>query len=171
MKSLAVSKLPEMETFSYLGDTFRLQLTYNQGAFLGLGHSFPDGIKFIVFIVGIAFLLLGALFFALSSKPGTFPVVLAVSLFVAGGIGTLIDRIRLGGVVVDFLNVGIGSLRIRVYYGETARVSVKRRAGAGNGIFRWYWKGRPVYPVPHCPCTLIFFMQSSATSNLLLDLI
>jgi signal peptidase II len=37
-KSIAVSHLPALKTFSYLGDTLRLQLTYNRGAFLGMGH-------------------------------------------------------------------------------------------------------------------------------------
>ena len=114
-KSIAVSHLPEMKTFSYLGDTLRLQLTYNRGAFLSLGHSLPDVLRHSIFTVGICFLLLGALIFALSSKSGTFSVVLAVSLFIAGGIGNLIDRIMHDGSVVDFLNVGIGPLRTGIF--------------------------------------------------------
>jgi signal peptidase II len=104
-----------MKTFSYLGDTLRLQLTYNRGAFLSLGHSLPDVLRHSIFTVGICFILLGALAFALLSKSGAFSVVLAVSLFIAGGVGNLIDRILHDGTVVDFLNVGIGSLRTGIF--------------------------------------------------------
>jgi signal peptidase II len=104
-----------MKTFSYLGDTLRLQLTYNRGAFLSLGHSLPDVLRHSIFTVGICFILLGALAFALLSKSGAFSVVLAVSLFIAGGVGNLIDRILHDGTFVDFLNVGIGSLRTGIF--------------------------------------------------------
>ena len=114
-KSIAISHLPEMKAFSYFGDTIRLQLTYNRGAFLGLGHSLPEVLRHSIFTVGICFTLLCALVFALSSKSGTFPVVLAVSLFVAGGVGNLIDRVAHEGFVVDFLNLGIGPLRTGIF--------------------------------------------------------
>jgi signal peptidase II len=114
-KSIVVSNLPELKTFSYLGDTLRLQLTYNRGAFLSLGSSLPDVSRHSIFTVGICLLLIGALTFALFSKAGTFSVVLAVSLFFAGGVGNLIDRILHGGSVVDFLNVGIGPLRTGIF--------------------------------------------------------
>lgn len=114
-KSIAVSHLPEMKTFSYLGDTLRLQLTYNRGAFLGLGHSLPEVLRHSIFTVGTCFILLGALVFALVSKSDTFSVVLAVSLFVAGGVGNLIDSIMYDGCFVDFLNIGIRSLRTGIF--------------------------------------------------------
>ena len=114
-KSFAVSHLPEMKIFSYLGDTLRLQLTYNRGAFLSLGHSLPDVLRYSIFTVGICFILLSALAFALLSKSGVFSVVLSVSLFIAGGVGNLIDRIMYNGSVVDFLNVGIGPLRTGIF--------------------------------------------------------
>ena len=114
-KSAAVSHLSEMKALSYLGDTFRLQLTYNRGAFLSLGHSLPDVLRHSIFTVGISFMLLGAIVFALLSKSGTFSMVLALSLFVAGGIGNLIDRIMHEGSVVDFLNVGIGAFRTGIF--------------------------------------------------------
>lgn len=114
-KSVAVSHLPEMKTFSYLGDTLRLQLSYNRGAFLSLGHSLPDVLRYSLFSVGVCFMLIGALTFALLSKSGNFSMVLAISLFVAGGIGNLIDRIMHNGSVVDFLNVGIGPLRTGIF--------------------------------------------------------
>ncbi len=114
-KSIAVSSLPEMKTFSYLGDTFRLELTYNRGAFLSLGSSLPDILRHSIFTIGICFFLLGALTYALLSKSGNFSAILAVSLLFAGGVGNLIDRIIHDGSVVDFINVGIGPLRTGVF--------------------------------------------------------
>lgn len=114
-KSIAVSHLPATETFSYLGDTLRLQLSYNRGAFLSMGHSLPDNLRHSLFTVGTFCILLGSLIFVLLSKSGSFSMVLAISLFVAGGVGNLIDRILHDGTVVDFLNVGIGSLRTGIF--------------------------------------------------------
>jgi signal peptidase II len=93
----------------------RLQLTFNQGAFLSLGASLPDALRRSIFTMGTGLLLIGALIFALFSNAGAFSVVLAVSLFVAGGIGNLMDRIFHGGSVVDFFNVGVGPLRTGIF--------------------------------------------------------
>jgi len=114
-KSIAATHLSEMKTLSYLDDSLRLQLTYNRGAFLSLGHSLPDVLRYSIFTVGICLMLLGALVFVLTTKSGTFSVVLAISLFVAGGVGNLIDRIMHDGSVVDFLNVGVGPLRTGIF--------------------------------------------------------
>ncbi len=40
---------------------------------------------------------------------------LAVVLLLAGGIGNLIDRLFHGGLVIDFLNVGIGPVRTGIF--------------------------------------------------------
>ena len=40
---------------------------------------------------------------------------LAIVLLLAGGIGNLIDRTFHGGLVIDFLNVGIGPLRTGIF--------------------------------------------------------
>jgi signal peptidase II len=42
-------------------------------------------------------------------------MVLAILLFIAGGIGNLIDRMMHNGTVVDFINVGIGPLRTGIF--------------------------------------------------------
>lgn len=114
-KSIAVSVLPSAGTFSYLGDTLRLQLTYNRGGFLSLGSSLPDVWRHGVFTIGIGFFLMGTLAFALFFKSARFSLVLAASLFLAGGIGNLIDRIIHNGSVIDFVNIGIGPVRTGIF--------------------------------------------------------
>ncbi len=39
----------------------------------------------------------------------------AVALILAGGMGNLIDRVLQDGVVVDFINVGIGPVRTGIF--------------------------------------------------------
>lgn len=114
-KSIAVSVLPQTRIFSYFGDTLRFHLAYNQGAFLSLGSSLPEGWRHAIFTVGMGFFLAGALAFGLFIRPRRFSVLLAISLFLAGGIGNLIDRIVHHGSVVDFINIGLGSLRTGIF--------------------------------------------------------
>lgn len=114
-KSVARSVLSESGTWSCLGDTVRLQLVYNKGGFLSLGASLPAHWRKGLFIIGAGSLLMAALAYAVLSKPRSFPAVLAASLVSAGGAGNLYDRIAYGGVVVDFLNIGIGPVRTGIF--------------------------------------------------------
>ena len=114
-KSVAVSVLPETKVFSYLGDTIRLQLDYNRGAFLSLGSTLPEVWRQGILALGTGVMLLGALAFAFLSKPGRTSVVFAIALICAGGVGNLFDRVTHGGMVVDFINLGIGSVRTGIF--------------------------------------------------------
>lgn len=67
-KSVAQSYLSQTGTMSLLGDTVRLQLAFNSGAFLGLGASLPEFWRYAVFNVCVVILLLGLLGYALFSK-------------------------------------------------------------------------------------------------------
>ncbi len=85
---------------------FRLTRVHNTGAVFGLfqGQSFP---LTIIALVGVAALLLYALFFHrklpfLDNRLGK----LALGLVLGGTVGNLIDRLRLG-YVTDFIVVGI----------------------------------------------------------------
>jgi signal peptidase II len=57
----------------------------------------------------VALLILGRLY--VSTQPGDRTRVTALALVCGGAIGNLIDRIRSGRGVVDFLDVGVGSAR------------------------------------------------------------
>ena len=114
-KSIAQSYLPSTEAWSFLGDTVRLQLTHNAGAFLGLGSSLPEFWRHLLFSVGGTALLLGLLGYALLAK-GLHPVgVFAIALYFAGGVSNVIDRWAYDGYVVDFINVGIGPVRTGIF--------------------------------------------------------
>lgn len=113
-KSAAQSFLSETEAWSFLGGTFRLQLAHNPGAFLGLGDSLPEAWREGIFSVGVGGVLLVLLGLALFSKSSP-SAILAFTLLLAGGVGNLIDRLMYSGYVVDFINIGIGSLRTGIF--------------------------------------------------------
>lgn len=100
-------------------DLFRFQYATNAGAFLSLGSGLSDGMRFAL-LIGLNALILaivtGFLFFRQSMHT---LVALGLSLILAGGIGNLIDRIFRDGLVVDFMNMGIGyggfSLRTGIF--------------------------------------------------------
>jgi signal peptidase II len=114
-KSVAQSFLSETEVWSFWGDTVRLQLAHNHGAFLGLGSSFPETLRDGLFSVGVALMLPALLFYTLFSRSVSPPTILAFALLLAGGLGNLIDRLMYGGYVVDFINIGAGPIRSGVF--------------------------------------------------------
>lgn len=114
-KSLARDYLQHHAAVSFLGDTVRLQYAENPGAFLSLGASLPHEWGMTLFTLGGSLLVLAvALYAFLTLKSGWLRMV-AVALICAGGIGNIADRIRYGGYVVDFLNVGVGPLRTGIF--------------------------------------------------------
>jgi signal peptidase II len=98
---------------SLFADTVRLSYAENAGGFLSLGASLPPIARIAVFLVGTAALLLGMVAVARRAR-WTGWRLLALALFVAGGTSNWIDR-AVRGVVIDFLNVGIGPLRTGVF--------------------------------------------------------
>lgn len=122
-KSVAQSFLSEAQVWSFLGDTVRLQLAHNTGAFLSLGAALPEASRTWIFLVGTGGFLLVLLGFTLFSKSASTVEILAYSLLLAGGVGNLIDRVMYG-YVVDFLNIGIGPLRTGVFNVADIAVSV-----------------------------------------------
>lgn len=114
-KSVAKQFLQPGDFFSYAGDTFRLQYAENTGAFLGLGATLPDPWRHLIFTVLVGIFLMMLLVYLLRNRELTSFASVCLSLVCAGGLSNLIDRIAYGGRVVDFLNVGIGSLRTGIF--------------------------------------------------------
>jgi signal peptidase II len=114
-KRIAVNQLKMAPPRSYLGDLFRLQYAENRGAFLSMGADLSHGARWWLLTVGVAGILLALLVYALTSKQLTRIHVASFALIFSGGVSNLIDRMTQGGVVVDFMNLGIGPVRTGIF--------------------------------------------------------
>ena len=81
----------------------------NPGAFLSLGEHLPADIRALLFDVAVA-IGLTALGIYIARKPDV-----PRTLVFAGGVGNLIDRLRFGGRVTDFLYLHVGPLHTGVF--------------------------------------------------------
>jgi signal peptidase II len=107
--------LEGQQTQSYMGDIFRLSYIENSGAFLSLGAGMPENIRQTIFIVLVSIFLVGFLFFVIHNKELNSLAVSSSALIIGGGLGNLIDRIVNQGAVIDFMNIGIGSIRTGIF--------------------------------------------------------
>jgi signal peptidase II len=112
-KYLAEAHLVGAPAQSYFGNLVRLEYAENSGAFLSLGANLPDGLRTAVLTIGVAVLLTVVAILAIKHRWGGVPLY-GVALMWAGGASNLVDRAARGHVV-DFLNVGIGSLRTGIF--------------------------------------------------------
>jgi len=98
---------------SFLADTVRLEYAENAGAFLSLGADWPFWLRTTLFGIGNAVLLLALTAMAMRRRWSR-PALLGLALCVAGGGSNLLDRLAFGRVV-DFINVGLGSVRTGIF--------------------------------------------------------
>jgi signal peptidase II len=112
-KHLATAHLAEAPRQSFLADTLRLEYAENNGAFLSLGSNLPDEIRTGLLTYGVALGLLVVAVVAVRNRwSGT--SLAGAALIWAGGVSNLVDR-AVRGSVVDFMNVGLGSLRTGIF--------------------------------------------------------
>ncbi len=114
-KNIARQNLANSEPISFLNNIFRLQYIENPGAFLSLGANSSENIRFWIFTLFTGIFLIGLLIYLLASPTNSKVKTVSLSLVVGGGLGNLIDRIFNEGRVIDFMNMGIGSLRTGVF--------------------------------------------------------
>jgi len=91
-----------------VGDWIRLRLVYNTGAAFGL-HLGPYSRW--IFLVVATLAVIGISWKAREADWNEMLRQIAAALVVGGAAGNLIDRIRSGAGVVDFIDVGIGVTR------------------------------------------------------------
>ena len=130
-KAVAKNHLSQAQPISYLADTFRLHYMENKGAFMSLGSTMPVEIRFWLLIVLTGIAVVGMLVVVLMHRGLRQPIVIGLSFIIGGGVGNLIDRVLHNGAVIDFMNIGIGSLRTGIF--NVADVAIS--AGALTLIF------------------------------------
>jgi signal peptidase II len=89
----------------YLDGYFRIKYAENPGAFLSLFANMSPAVRFTILTLGNAIVLFGFFFYLIWGTPDRW-MFTGLSLIVVGGFGNLIDRVRLGGRVIDFLILG-----------------------------------------------------------------
>ena len=114
-KELAREHLADSPTISYFGNLFLLHYAENDGAFLSMGSNWPAPLRTILLtIIPVIFLLI-LLYVVLFSKEMDIITTIAFALILGGGLSNMWDRIFNNGFVVDFMNMGIGSLRTGIF--------------------------------------------------------
>jgi signal peptidase II len=114
-KAMAKQYLPQNQVISLMKDSVRLDYVRNSGAFLSMGASLPINIRTLIFTVGVSVIVAGIFIYLLLAAPNSLYTLIGLSLICGGGVGNLIDRVAYNGAVVDFLNLGIGSLRTGIF--------------------------------------------------------
>ncbi len=114
-KWYASEYLPRFEMSSYWGDMLRIGYAENTGAFLGLGSNMSDSAKFWIFVCAVGLVLSALLIYILKTKTQTIYGLTSLTFIFSGGISNFYDRALNNGAVIDFLNVGIGSLRTGIF--------------------------------------------------------
>ena len=113
-KNWAVANIKGQGSTSYLNDYFRLVYAENTGAFLSLGSGLSDGWRTWVLSILPVVVLLYVLYVILFSKQLGNWQAYAFSFILGGGASNIVDRIMQGSVV-DFMNMGIGTLRTGIF--------------------------------------------------------
>lgn len=113
-KRLAEFALKQLPPMSFFGNFFRLEYAENPGAFLGMGGNLPDWERWLLLtVISSAILVALAAFVCFRSQLLRLELYGYAFIF-AGGTSNMIDRI-MAGVVIDFMNVGIGTLRTGIF--------------------------------------------------------
>jgi signal peptidase II len=113
-KKLAEYHLTGKGEIKVFGDYIILLYIRNRGAFLSFGHELGQVVWMTAFII-IPVIVLCALsaYIIIKKMTGTFYLTVWV-LVLSGGLGNLIDRVLYGNVI-DFMNIGIGSVRTGIF--------------------------------------------------------
>ena len=102
-----------------LGDWVRIAKSYNDGGIFGLfGSSAP-----VLALASLVVIALIVWYEARSAAHGPWLLTLTLGLLLGGALGNLADRLRLG-YVIDFVDMGLGSLRFYTFNVADASISV-----------------------------------------------
>jgi len=135
-KHAATTWLAGTPARSYLANTVRFEYAENPGAFLGLGTDLPPEIRSGALAVATLLIMAGVIVAAIRLHGTLLPLV-GLSLIFAGGLSNGVDRVTRGRTV-DFLNLGVGSLRTGIF--NVADVAIM--AGIAIVFCTYRWKGK-----------------------------
>jgi signal peptidase II len=114
-KAIARTSLPRSEAIVLANGMITLEYAENPGAFLGMGATLPERVRYPLSIAATGVLIVVATVFVLKTPQITLPQLVSLSFLIAGGIGNLIDRVLNGGAVVDFCVLSAGPLHTGIF--------------------------------------------------------
>lgn len=114
-KRIAREHLEGSPPRSYFADTFRLIYAENPGAFLGLGGQLPPKARWTLLVVVNSLVAVALAAIILWNSNMSALRAAACALLLSGALGNLIDRVRFDGLVIDFMNLGVGPLRTGIF--------------------------------------------------------
>jgi len=98
-----------------LNDSFRIQYSENTGGMLNMGANLPSQLRIVLFVFLVGIVLSGIIVYAIKTHDLNLAQFVGLLLFVSGGTGNLIDRLINSGAGIDFMNIGIGSVRTGIF--------------------------------------------------------
>lgn len=119
-KRWASASLVEHVPREVIGDWVRLTLTHNRGAAFGLSLGSNSNVLFAI-IAGVALIVIYRLYRA--AAPRHHAYIVALAALGGGALSNLLDRVRWDGGVVDFIDVGVGTLRFWTFNVADAAVT------------------------------------------------
>ncbi|HWO88007.1 MAG TPA: signal peptidase II [Gemmatimonadales bacterium] len=120
-KFAAEALLPRYVGLSVIGDFFQLRLVYNPGAAFGLHVGEHSRWVFMALSI-LALVVLGSML--RQTRSGDWLRLYSLASICAGAAGNLIDRIRSGRGVVDFLDFTFGSYHFPTFNIADSAVTV-----------------------------------------------
>jgi signal peptidase II len=103
-KAWLVANVAPGQVVSVAGDTLRLTFNQNSGALFGLFHD--NAVAFGIVSLGVVAIIV--LYHARSTR--SLYLTVALGLLLGGALGNMADRL-LRGFVVDFIDLGLGTVR------------------------------------------------------------
>jgi signal peptidase II len=137
-KRIATQTLRDAPARSYLAGAVRLEYALNSGGFLSLGANLPAPLRRGVFVALNSALMLGFASLLVLRRDLSPAWFLAVLGLLAGGLGNLIDRLAHDGLVIDFINLGVGPLRTGIF--NVADIAI---TGGGLMLLALSWRSAP----------------------------
>jgi len=110
-KQIARTHLRGKGRIEVVGDLFVMRYTENSGAFLGLGSGLKQPWRTIVFSLFPTIIMTALIIYIFRSRAMQRWELIWYACIIGGGIGNIIDRLLFSGMVTDFLNFGIGTVR------------------------------------------------------------
>ncbi len=114
-KKVARERLASSPPISLLNDTIRIQYSENSGGTLSLGANLSAEARFLLFVILSGLISAITLVYALANPSLRRGQFIGLLLIASGGAGNLLDRLLNKGAAIDFLNIGIGSVRTGIF--------------------------------------------------------